>query len=145
MPRSLLLRQRRVSLRLILFPLVVWSSARAERLPLKPYTTAEGLAHNEVNKIVRDSRGFIWFCTSEGLSRFDGYSFTNYTTTQGLPNPSVRDFLETRTGELWLAAAVGLVHFNPKGEPAGRVVYADEVTGGAPPMFSVANVFAPST
>src|SRR5213594_1641639 len=50
----------------------------AERLPLKTYTTADGLAHNVINKIVRDSRGFLWFCTVEGLSRFYGYTFTTY-------------------------------------------------------------------
>jgi len=55
-------------------------------LPLKYYTTADGLAHNEINKIVRDSRGFLWFCTADGLSRFDGYTFTNFGTDQGLPH-----------------------------------------------------------
>jgi ligand-binding sensor domain-containing protein len=50
-------------------------SVRAERLPLKAYTVADGLAHNEINKIVRDSRGFLWFCTANGLSRFDERSF----------------------------------------------------------------------
>ena len=37
--------------------LVVGLNARAERLPLKTYTTADGLAHNIINKIVKDSRG----------------------------------------------------------------------------------------
>lgn len=32
---------------------------RAELLPLKAYTVADGLAHNVINKIVRDSRGFL--------------------------------------------------------------------------------------
>src|SRR5438552_1281785 len=50
---------------------------RAERLPLKLYTAADGLAHNSLNRIVRDSRGYLWFCTSEGLSRFDGFEFHN--------------------------------------------------------------------
>ena len=49
----------------------------AETLPVKSYTTSDGLAHDRVNRIVRDSRGFLWFCTSEGLSRFDGYEFNN--------------------------------------------------------------------
>ena len=71
----------------------------AERLPLKTYTTADGLAHNNVQRIVRDSRGFLWFCTANGLSRFDGYTFTNFGTDQGLPNPNVTDLLETRNGE----------------------------------------------
>ncbi len=78
------------------------SVARAERLPLKAYTVADGWAHNAVNKIVRDSRGFLWFCTADGLSRFDGYTFTNYGTDQGLPHANVTDLLETRSGEYWV-------------------------------------------
>lgn len=37
--------------------LVLPALARAERLPIKVYTTADGLANNIVNRIVRDSRG----------------------------------------------------------------------------------------
>src|ERR1700736_1260753 len=92
--------------------------ARAERLPLKAYTVADGLAHNEINKIVRDSRGFLWFCTADGLSRFDGYTFTNFGTDQGLPHANVTGLLETRSGEYWVATYGGIVRFNPKGAPA---------------------------
>src|SRR5437764_3027081 len=113
--------------------LLLWLNARAERLPLKTYTTADGLAHNVINKIVRDSRGFLWFCTEEGLSRFDGYTFTNYGTAQGLPHPSVNDLLETRGGEYWVATNAGLVRFNPKGRPANRSASNPE----ASPMFTV--------
>jgi len=55
----------------------------AERLPIKIFTTTDGLAHNDVNRIVRDSRGFLWFCTAGGLSRFDGDAFTNFSTEAG--------------------------------------------------------------
>jgi signal transduction histidine kinase/ligand-binding sensor domain-containing protein len=88
---------------------------RAERLPVKTYTTADGLAQDFVNQIVRDSRGYLWFCTAEGLSRFDGYRFTNYTTDQGLPHRSVRDLLETRSRVYWIATGDGLCRFNPNG------------------------------
>src|SRR5215831_3669556 len=104
--------------------------AGAEHLPLKPYTVADGLPNNVINKIVRDSRGFLWFCTGEGLSRFDGYSFTNYGVDQGLPHTTVNDFLETRTGELWIGTNAGLVLFDPKGEPSPRIVTADDKTQG---------------
>src|ERR1700730_9022187 len=86
---------------------------RAGRLPIKTYTTADGLARDQVNRIVRDSRGFLWFCTSEGLSRFDGYKFTNYGVDQGLPDRQVNDFLETRSGVYWVATLSGLCRFNP--------------------------------
>jgi ligand-binding sensor domain-containing protein len=89
-------------------------NARAERPPIKSYTTADGLAHNIINKIVRDSRGFLWFCTNEGLSRFDGYTFTNYGIDQGLPHAVVSDILETRAGDYWVATNGGLCKFNPR-------------------------------
>ena len=88
---------------------------RAEQLPIKTYTTADRLAEDNVTRIVRDSRGFLWFCTGEGLSRFDGYQFTNYTTDQGLPHRVVNDLLETRDGDYWVATGGGVSRFNPLG------------------------------
>ena len=116
-------------------------AARAEHLPLKPYTVADGLPNNVINKIVRDSRGFLWFCTNEGLSRFDGYTFTNYGIDQGLPHATVNDFLETRSGEIWIATNGGLVLFNPKGEPAPGVIFAND----KPPVTPMFRVVVPET
>src|ERR1700690_3949179 len=76
--------------------------SQAAKLPLKIYTAADGLSHNSVNRIVRDGRGYLWFCTSEGLSRFDGYEFHNYGQSDGLPHRNVYDLLETRNGGFWI-------------------------------------------
>jgi ligand-binding sensor domain-containing protein/two-component sensor histidine kinase len=100
--------------------------AAAEQLPLKVYTTADGLARDEINRIVRDSHGFLWFATAEGLSRFDGYGFTNYTTEQGLPHRSVNDLLEARDGTYWIATDGGLCRFDPAGSPTFTVYYPGE-------------------
>src|SRR5437016_13122696 len=78
--------------------------ARAERLPIKNYTTADGLSHNIVNKILRDARGFLWFFTAEALSRLDLYSFMNYGTAKAPPPPKVIQCIATGGGEYWLVA-----------------------------------------
>ncbi len=91
------------------------STFYAERLPVKTYTVADGLLRDSVYKIKQDSRGFLWFCTVEGISRFDGYAFTNYTVADGLPERHVNDFLETKNGEIWIATDGGLAKLNPKG------------------------------
>lgn len=119
-------KQRAVCCRVALLAgllLALSCAARAEQLPIKTYTTADGLAQNFVNQIVRDSRGYLWFCTAEGLSRFDGYRFTNYTTDRGLPHRSVRDLIETRSGAYWVATGDGLCRFNPQSEAPLFVVY----------------------
>ena len=86
---------------------------RAERLPIKTYTTADGLPRDLITQIMQDSRGFLWFCTPEGLSRFDGYRFTNYGTEQGLSDRAVNDFIETHNGVYWAATDNGLCRFTP--------------------------------
>ena len=94
--------------------------AGAQRLPVKTYTTADGLPNNHIQRIVSDSRGFIWFCTREGLSRYDGYGFTNYGLDHGLPSAVVNDLLETRDGTYWVATSRGVVRFDSAGA-AGRM------------------------
>jgi PAS domain S-box-containing protein len=101
----------------LLLVLVASGRAQAERLPIKSFTTVNGLAHDRVRRIVRDSRGFLWFCTLEGLSRFDGYRFTNYDIKDGLPINSCQDLLETRQGEYWVATDRGVCRFNPLASP----------------------------
>jgi signal transduction histidine kinase/ligand-binding sensor domain-containing protein len=111
------------------------SFAHAERLPLKSYTTADGLAHDTVQRIVRDSRGFLWFCTVGGLSRFDGTAFMSFGIDQGFPLAPVYDLLETRNGEYWVATGAGLVRFDPRGRAERRGLSPDQESHGA--MFTV--------
>lgn len=103
----------------------------AERLPIQAYTTAEGLANNHVKRIRSDSHGFLWLCTDEGLSRFDGHSFTNYTVRDGLPHPWVNDLLETRDGAYWVATDGGVCRYQPTGKQRFRVYRPSARPGAA--------------
>ncbi|MGI8788911.1 MAG: two-component regulator propeller domain-containing protein [Pyrinomonadaceae bacterium] len=101
----------------VCFALVLCSAliGKAEHLPIQTYTVADGLLRDNVYKIKQDSRGFLWFCTPEGISRFDGYAFTNFTTADGLPDRHVNDFLETENGTIYIATDKGLARLNPTG------------------------------
>ena len=107
-------------------------AAPAAQLPLRWYTTADGLADNGVVRIVSDARGYMWFATMGGLSRFDGYTFSNQTKATGLPGAGVYDIAIDGHGNYWLAAGKGLVRFRPE-KPVGNaermVVYGQEVGG----------------
>jgi PAS domain S-box-containing protein len=109
----------------------------AEQLPLKVYSSADGLANDAVNRIVSDSRGFLWICTVEGLSRFDGSRFKNYTLEQGLPHRNITGFIETKDGDYLVATGGGLAVFNPLGKAfRWNIVEGNlEQTSNEPPMF----------
>src|ERR1035438_7365216 len=136
--RGSVFRHMRLSARVLsLFILLLaWPArAQAKRLPVRVYTTADGLPRNQICRIVPDSRGFLWVCTTEGLSRFDGYEFTTYGTDQGLPGSAVFDLIETRSGDYWAATSGGLCRFHP-GPQSGPMFRPYRVTGDPKTEFA---------
>ena len=97
-----------------------------ESAPLSPtmrfthLTTRDGLANAHVEVIFQDSRGFMWFGTRDGLSRFDGYRFTTYRhdpdNANSLGGNTIYDIVEDTQGKLWLATNKGLSIFDPRVE-----------------------------
>ncbi|MFL6305458.1 MAG: two-component regulator propeller domain-containing protein [Candidatus Sulfotelmatobacter sp.] len=101
--------------------LLAAAAAHAGTLFVRSYSVAEGLANNHVSRIYRDSHNFLWMCTDEGLSRFDGLHFVNFTPADGLPDIHVNDIIETHRGDYWIATDGGAVFFRPAG-PGPRFV-----------------------
>ena len=104
----------------------VVSSARAERLPIKIYTSADGLGSSFVDYLMRDSRGFMWFCTRDGLSRFDGARFVTYRVGDKNAPPGIEGIYQTRDGDYWITTTGGTYRFKadaiaqPRDEVGGR-------------------------
>jgi hypothetical protein len=55
------------------------------------YTTEDGLPQNTVSCVIKDSRGFLWFGTPNGLCRFDGYQVSIQILNQRIGSESERD------------------------------------------------------
>ena len=118
--------------------------AAAEQLPVKVYTVENGLAHNRIKHIVQDSRGFLWFCTADGLSRFDGSQFVNYQLDDGLLAPSINDLVEAGDGTYWIATnSDGVFRFDPRVAATGAHAGVSRFTRaavGAEPVSNRVNV-----
>jgi ligand-binding sensor domain-containing protein len=87
-----------------------WASgtrATAQQLSIRHYDVSSGLAHSHISAIHQDARGYLWLATWEGLSRFDGYRFSNYDRRDGLGDPIVNAIAEDRTGRLWVGTNGG--------------------------------------
>ena len=111
-------------------------AAQAEQLPIRTYTIADGLAHGSVISIYQDRKGFLWFGTYEGLSRFDGYGFVNYDRRDGLPHVFINHITEDRQGRLWVATNGGgvarLVEHSPQNGGAKFVSFRIPETDDPP-------------
>ena len=100
---------------LILLP----CSASAERI-FKTLDARNGLTSSQVNCIMKDSRGFMWFGTPAGLYRYDGYQFRHFQSDSqngfSLPDSYIESIQETRDGNLWIKTATSYCIYDPQQE-----------------------------
>ncbi len=85
--------------------------SQTEQYKFRHLTTKDGLSSHYVNCITKDSRGFMWFGTEDGLNRFDGYNIVEYKHIQhdstSLSDNAVISILELDPGHLLVGTAWG--------------------------------------
>lgn len=79
----------------------------AQTLPFRHYSDDEGMPDVYVKCIYQDSKGYLWFGTLNGVSRFDGREFRDFNLEDGLLEDSVWDILEDRNGNIWVGTLGG--------------------------------------
>jgi ligand-binding sensor domain-containing protein/signal transduction histidine kinase len=82
-------------------------------LPVHTFDAADGMPRDAAFCVVPDSKGFLWVCTNEGLSWFDGYRFNNYGVTEGLSHRIVNTVVQTSGGTLLAGTDGGLNRLDP--------------------------------
>lgn len=69
-------------------------------------------ANSNILCIFQDSKGFMWFGTTDGLSKYDGYKFTVYkhiaNDSTSIINNQIHAIAEDSQGDLWIGTKSGL-------------------------------------
>ena len=82
--------------------------------------THAGLSHNQVTSILKDPYGFLWFGTSSGLNRYDGYSFKIFRNKRldstSLYDNSIVSLYELPEGKIWVKTKQGPSIYNSQTE-----------------------------
>ena len=83
-------------------------------------TTDDGLPFRDVTSITQDSLGIMWFGTTQGLIKYDGYSFKQYNSDPNNPNFIEKELLTNHNtiyrnhNFIWYAANNSLFKLNTK-------------------------------
>lgn len=82
------------------------------------YSTEDGLPQYTIMDILQDRKGFMWFGTWVGLSKFDGYHFKNYKTLPGdeyyMKSNRIQQLYEDAFGRIWMKTYDDDIHcLNP--------------------------------
>lgn len=97
---------------LIIHLLLFISLCSQAQLPvLKHFTVEDGLPSSNIYNAFEDSRGYMWFCTDKGITRFDGYNFEVFDMDGINAASDVWGINEDRDGRLWLSTFNHIVYF----------------------------------
>ncbi|MGH2644289.1 MAG: ligand-binding sensor domain-containing protein, partial [Chitinophagaceae bacterium] len=97
---------------LLLAPgVMIQTFAQNSHLTFTNYTINDGLSDGLVNCVTQDQQGFIWFGTSDGLDRFDGYEFRDFYhnpfDSTSLSDNSITALFSDSRGQLWIGTLNG--------------------------------------
>jgi ligand-binding sensor domain-containing protein len=90
---------------------IIAHSSYGQQPVFKNYSVKDGLPSSEVYQVMQDSKGYMWFCTDAGVSRYDGYSFRNFSSRNGLKDNTVFGAFEDRKGRVWFRTMSGRLFY----------------------------------
>jgi signal transduction histidine kinase/ligand-binding sensor domain-containing protein/DNA-binding response OmpR family regulator len=96
---------------LLLQLLCLGAAAQTQNLKFEHLDINAGLSQNHIMCMLQDNRGFMWFGTSDGLNKYDGYKFTVYKNdpkdSNSISNNYISGIVEDEKGMLWIAVRGG--------------------------------------
>jgi ligand-binding sensor domain-containing protein/signal transduction histidine kinase len=86
----------------------------------------EGISNNFIHTVFKDSRGFLWLGSDDGLNLYDGEKFTvfkhNRFDSTSICNNKIRSIEEDNDGMLWIGTNDGVSKLNPINKKATTYV-----------------------
>ena len=105
--------------------------AHSQEIYHQEITVSDGLPSNTVYDIMQDDKGFIWFATNEGVSRFDGRYFKEFKS-QNKSGKSGSFLKKDNFGRIWYVNFDGYLNYIQndsvykinQGNPIGFINYS---------------------
>ncbi|RMD50561.1 MAG: hypothetical protein D6830_02370, partial [Ignavibacteria bacterium] len=105
-----------MKLKLLFFSFLAlsFSFSFAQNYLIEHIGVEDGLSQSSVNSIVQDTSGFLWFGTSNGLNRYDGYEFKIYRNnpldSSTISNNAISAIYLGKNGTLWIGTTDGILN-----------------------------------
>ena len=102
---------KRYALIFLISCLATVSFGQAGKLKFEKLGTRQGLSQSTVKYITQDSVGFMWFATTDGLNKYDGYNFQVFKKSvnnkTSLSANDIRVLNRDDNNQLWIGTASG--------------------------------------
>lgn len=94
-----------------------FSTAQKPNISFLNLSVKDGLSQNTIIRIYQDSKDYMWFCTRDGLNKYDGTGFEIFRNipkdSTSISSSDITTITETGDGYLWIGTHYGLNRMNP--------------------------------
>lgn len=103
----------------VIFTLLFFTSVHGtdHNFSFRQISINEGLSQSYVTAIFRDTRGYLWIGTQNGLNRFYKNDLKSYFHSaedgNSIPDNTISDIVEDDDGRIWVATPAGLSCLDP--------------------------------
>lgn len=99
-------------------------------ISLSRVTPEGGVVHSQINSIIEDDQGYIWFSSDNGLFYYNAIDIKRYSYLQkdstSISGNRVRSLFKDTLGKIWIATEEGLCSYNPKKDNFIRHTFRDQ-------------------
>lgn len=88
----------------------------AQNYAMRHYDANDGLPSSDVFHALQDTKGYIWFATDNGVSRYNGYEFTNFDISDGLAKNTILEIFEDYKGRIWFISILAKLSYFENGK-----------------------------
>lgn len=96
-------------------------SCLGQELTFSKLSVENGLSNNHVNAIFKDSYGYIWIGTLDGIDRYDGVEIRPFSYRFPGSAETVSSITEDSFRTLWVGTSTGLLHYNQMSDRFDRI------------------------
>ena len=115
------------------FVLLLTAAVNGRSYYFRHYRNDNGLSNNTVMASIQDQRGFMWFGTKEGLTRFDGFQFKVFLHSPSVSNCLISNFItalcEDSDGWIWIGTPEGICYYIPDNDYFGTIKSGESSIG----------------
>ena len=90
--------------------------SQQSNITFEHFSIDQGMYETNINSVIQDKTGYLWFGTWGGIEKYDGYNFTAYKQEPDNPNSIKNQFVNTlyedKEGNIWVGTWRGLEKFN---------------------------------
>ncbi len=101
----------------LVISLLVGLQIQAVSYHFQHISSRQGLPHQQVEAMIQDGKGNIWFGTRNGLARYDGYTMHSYFHESGKDHSLAHHFIKAlfldHSNRIWICNPKGVSRYRP--------------------------------